>query len=64
MSINERKEFREQLIRGLELAEYRMLRDKAMRNQSIIHCDKEGNIIESSAREIFTQRYNEPVPQF
>ncbi len=64
MSQNERSAFRDKLIKGLELAEYRMLRDKAMRNQVVISSDGNGGVCEVSARELFTQLYNEPVPQF
>lgn len=64
MSKSERKKLREQWTRGLELAEYRMLRYKAMRNQIVIHSDDKGNIISTPARELFTKLYNEPVPQF
>lgn len=64
MSANERIEFRNKLIKGLELAEYRMLRDKAMRNQTIINSDGQGGVKEVPARELFVQMYNEPVPQF
>ena len=52
------------LVRGLELAEYRMLRDKAMRNLTIIQGDEEHGWREVSAREVFVKLYNEPVPTF
>lgn len=64
MSQNEMHKFNEELIKGLELAEYRMLRDKAMRNQTIINSDGNGGVREVSARELFVKLYNEPVPQF
>ena len=64
MSQNERKTYREELIKGLELAEYRMLKDKAMRNQIVINSDGNGGVREIPARELFTKLYNEPVPQF
>lgn len=64
MSQNEINKFNEELIKGLELAEYRMLRDKAMRNQIVINGDGKGGIVEIPARELFTKLYNEPVPQF
>lgn len=35
---------RELLIRGLEKAGYNTLRMKAMRNEIVVHCDKEGKI--------------------
>ena len=52
------------LVRGLELAEYRMLRDKAMHNETIIQGDGKGGWREVSAREVFVELYNEPVPTF
>ena len=36
MSSTEKQQYQQELLRGLELAEYRMLRDKAMRNETII----------------------------
>ena len=64
MSSTEKQQYQEELVRGLELAEYRMLRDKAMRNETIIQGDDEDGWREVSAREVFTQIYNEPVPTF
>lgn len=64
MSYEERKELTDKLIRGLELAEYRMLRDKAMHNLTVINSDGNGNVVEVPACELFTRIYNEPVPQF
>ena len=54
----------QELVRGLELAEYRMLRDKAMRNQTVIQGDGESGWREVSARELFVKLYNQPVPTF
>jgi len=64
MSQSEKKSYNEQLVKGLELAEYRMLRDKAMRNQTVIQGDGNGGVREVSARELFTQIYHEPIPTF
>jgi hypothetical protein len=64
MSSEERKKFHQELISGLELAEYRMLRDKAMRNQTIIQGDGANGWREVSAREVFEKMYNQPVPTF
>lgn len=64
MSQSEMEKYKEELIRGLELAEYRMLRDKAMRNQIVINSDGNGGLREIPARELFVKLYNEPVPQF
>ena len=62
MSNKEREQYRRDLQRGLDLAEYRMLRDKAMHNLSIVQSDGEGGCREVSAREVFEQLYHEPVP--
>ena len=64
MSSSEKKQYMQDLVRGLELAEYRMLRDKAMHNETIIQGDGKGGWREVSAREVFTKIYNEPVPTF
>ena len=64
MSNSEKKQYMQDLVRGLELAEYRMLRDKAMRNETIIQSDGIGGWREVSARELFVKIYNEPVPTF
>jgi len=64
MSDEELKKFDEELDRGLKLSEYRMLRDKAMRNLNVIQGDGKGGWREVSARELFTRIYNEPVPAF
>ena len=39
MSNSEKKQYMQDLVRGLELAEYRMLREKAMHNETIIQGD-------------------------
>ena len=64
MSTSEKKQYQADLLRGLELAEYRMLRDKAMRNETIIQGDDEKGWREVSAREVFVKLYGEPVPTF
>ena len=64
MSKSEHDEYTSQLIKGLELAEYRMLRDKAMRNQTVIQGDGGTGVREVSARVLFTKIYHEPVPVF
>lgn len=57
-------EERELLIKALEYAEYETLKDKAMKNQQVVHCTDDGEIYEESAREVFVRLYNEPVPAF
>lgn len=64
MSETDRNIANERLRKGLELAEYRMLRDKAMRNLTIIQSDGADGYREVSAREVFTHLYHEPVPVF
>jgi hypothetical protein len=64
MSTTEKQQYQADLLRGLELAEYRMLRDKAMHNETIIQGDDEKGWREVSAREVFMKLYNEPVPSF
>ena len=64
MSTTEKKQDQADLLHGLELAEYRMLRDKAMRNETLIQGDGKGGWVEVSARELFVKLYNEPVPTF
>lgn len=64
MSKVEQESYNAATIKGLELAEYRMLRDKAMRNQTIIQGDGKDGVREVSARELFMSIYNEPVPTY
>lgn len=54
----------ELLVKGLEKAEYNMLRMKSMRNEMVLQNDSQGNIIRVPAREIFTRLYNEPAPMY
>ena len=64
MSKDGKKQSLQELIKGLELAEYRMLREKAMRNQTVIQGDEQNGWREVSARELFVKLYNQPVPTF
>ena len=64
MTAEEKQQYQADLLRGLRLSEYRMLRDKAMRNLTIIQGDGKGGWREVSAREVFVKLYNEPVPTF
>lgn len=57
-------ELSKRIEKGLELAEYRMLREKAMRNEILIQSDIDGKVIKVSAREVFTKLYNEAVPTY
>jgi hypothetical protein len=64
MTAEEKQQYQADLLRGLRLSEYRMLRDKAMHNETIIQGDEENGWREVSAREVFVKLYNEPVPTF
>lgn len=64
MSDEERQLYFQALREGLELAEYRMLRDKAMRNLTIVQDDGKHGVREVSARQVFKEIYKEEVPTF
>ena len=52
MSDKEAKEFTEKLNRGLELAEKRMLQEKALRGQDVIVCGDDNVIRRIPAKEV------------
>lgn len=52
MSNKEIKDFSEKLRRGLEIAEKRMLEEKALHGQDVIVCDAHNNIQRIPAREV------------
>lgn len=64
MSDKEKQQYFQSLRQGLELAEYRLLRDKAMHNQTIVQSDAGSGVREVSARELFKAIYKEEVPVF
>ena len=64
MSNKERQSYFQSLRKGLELAEYRMLRDKAMRNLTIVQGDGAVGVREVSARQVFKEIYKEDAPAF
>ena len=45
--------------RGLEIAEYQMIRDKAIRNEEIVQGDGKGGFRIVSARKLLKEIYNE-----
>lgn len=49
MSENERAEFRQKLREGLTRSRYKLIREKALRNENIIEGDYKGGIIEVPA---------------
>lgn len=54
------KDFSEKLKRGLELAEKRMLEEKALRGQDVVVCDSDDNIYRIPAEEVIS---NNPMFQ-
>jgi len=49
------KEFSEKFKRGLEIAEKRMLEEKAFRGQDVIVCDSDNNIYRIPAKEVISK---------
>ncbi len=45
--------------KGLEIAEYQMIRDKAIRNEEIVQGDGKGGFRIVSARKLLKEIYNE-----
>ena len=58
------REFSEKLKRGLEIAEKRMLKEKALRGQDVIVCDEDNNIRRIPAEEVIQriQSFNNRFP--
>ncbi len=52
MSNKEIQDFNEKLRQGLELAEKRMLQEKALRNQNVVICDADDKIRYVSAKQV------------
>lgn len=55
MSNKEIQEFNEKLRKGLELAEKRMLQEKALRGQSVVVCDADNNIRKIPAKQVIAE---------
>lgn len=64
MSAEEYRKNISDLKEGMALAEYNMLREKAMRNETLIISDGHGGTTEVSAREHFERLYGEKAPSF
>lgn len=60
MSDKEAREFSEKVNRGLELAEKRMLQEKALRNEDVIVCGDDNIIRRIPAKEVIA---NNPMFQ-
>lgn len=55
MSNKEVHELSEKLKHGLELAEKRMLQEKALRGESVVVCDKDNNIQYIPAKQVIDE---------
>lgn len=55
MSNKEIKEFSEKLKHGLAIAEKRMLQEKALHDESVVICDKDGNIKRIPAKQVIAE---------
>ena len=55
MSDKEVHELSEKLKHGLELAEKRMLQEKALRDECVVVCDKDNNIQYIPARQVIEE---------
>lgn len=55
MSNKEVRELSEKLKYGLELAEKRMLQEKALRGESVVVCDKDNNIRRIPAKQVIAE---------
>lgn len=59
MSETERLEFRQKLRIGLDRSRYKLIREKALRNENLVEGDYHGGTREVSARELLKRDYNE-----
>ena len=64
MSVEKYRQNISELKEGMALAEYNMLREKAMRNETLIQSDGQGGTVEVSARELFEELYGVSSPTF
>ena len=49
------------LLEGLKMADYQLLRQKSILNQTIVTEDDQGNVVEVPARTVFTKLYQEKL---
>ncbi len=64
MTQQQASELTNKIIHALEIAEYETLKKKAMLNQNVVVENENGDPIVVPAREVFVERFNEPVPTF
>lgn len=55
MSDKEYKDLSKKIDKGLELAEKRMLQEKALRGESVVVCDKDNNIRRIPAKQVIAE---------
>ena len=58
------EKYQQELQKGLKLAEYRWLKEMAMKNEMVTQGDGRGGMKEVPARALFVEIYHEPVPEF
>ncbi len=61
MSENERIEFRKKLREGLNRSRYKLIKEKALRNEMLIEGDYKGGTRKVSARKLLQELYNETI---
>ncbi len=64
MSENERIEFRQKLRAGLKRSRYKLIREKALRNENIVEGNYDGGTVEISARKLLKELYNEEIADY
>ena len=57
MSDKEYKDLSRKIDKGLELAEKRMLQEKALRDESVVVCDKNNNIRRIPAKQVIAENH-------
>ncbi len=58
---NENLEFRQKLHEGFKRSRYKLIREKALRNETVIEGDYQGGTVEVPARELLKELYNEAI---
>lgn len=61
MSENERIEFRNKLREGLNRSRYKLIKEKALRNETLVEGDYKGGTRTVSARKLLKEIYNEEI---
>lgn len=61
MSESERIEFRQKLREGLNRSRYKLIREKALHNETLVEGDYKGGTREVSARVLLKRDYNEEI---